>query len=42
MRKKAGKYCIFDLDGVLVRECGVADYGYAYIIKLLTDLNFDS
>ena len=27
----------FDLDGVLVRECGVADYGYAYVIKLLTD-----
>ncbi|KAH0573725.1 Haloacid dehalogenase-like hydrolase family protein [Spironucleus salmonicida] len=31
----------FDLDGVLVKECGVAEYGYAYLLNLLADPVFD-
>lgn len=30
----------FDLDGVVVKECNVAEFGYGYIFQYMTDPDF--
>ncbi|CAL6058889.1 Haloacid_dehalogenase-like hydrolase family protein [Hexamita inflata] len=31
----------FDIDGVIVKECGVAEFGYGFLIQLLSEPDFD-
>lgn len=31
----------FDLDGVIIRECGIAEQGYGFILQFLDDPEFD-
>ena len=31
----------FDLDGVIIRECGIAEQGYGFVLQFLDDPEFD-
>ena len=31
----------FDIDGVIVKECGVAEFGYGFVLYMLSDPNFN-